>query len=57
MTSCMTYALERQMQFLVEKWSKTYKCYVARESQAKIVYGAKSDLQARTCFGLERRGA
>jgi hypothetical protein len=52
----MSYTLEDAVQFLSEKRSKTYKRYVARISQEKIVLSAKNDMQARTCFGLERHG-
>lgn len=53
----MNFALECREIFLVEQQSKAYKRYVARAAQAKILPCAKSDLQTRTCFGLERRGA
>ena len=52
----MNYTLGYTVQFLSEKRSKTYKWYVARVSQEKIVLNTKNDLQAQTCFGLGRHG-
>lgn len=51
----MSYTLERTVQFVPEKRSKSYKRYNARVSQGKIVLGAKNALQAQTCFGLGRQ--
>jgi hypothetical protein len=51
----MSYTLERTVQFLSEKRSKSYKRYDARVSHEKIVLCAKDALQAQTCFGLERQ--
>ncbi len=50
------YILEYVVVFLAEQRSKTYKWYVARAAQAKILLGGKNTLQGRTCFVLGRYG-
>lgn len=52
----ISYVLERTVQFLFEKRSKSYEWCDARVSQKKIVLGTNNALQAQTCFGLGRHG-
>jgi hypothetical protein len=51
------FALERQVQFLLEQRTKPYLNTVREQPQRKIVRGAKSTLQRLTLSDLVRCGA
>lgn len=51
-----TYKLEREIRFLSEQRTEPYIRYGEGVAQIKNGFGAKSALQGRTCFDLERYG-
>jgi hypothetical protein len=55
--TCMSFALEWQVQFFFEKRTELYMRYCSGAPQKKIAHDAKSDLQRWALPSLERRGA